>query len=101
MVGKLGYAENQLHNHLGFDMGHGILEAPGRNLNEVQRQLLSNIKNMKLERFGFLIVDKVGILPELYKYTKIANIGGGFGKGVHSTTASPAYLQYKPCGKNS
>ena len=32
-----------------------------------------------------IIVDKVGILPELYNYTKIAYVGGGFGKGVHNT----------------
>jgi len=60
----------------------------------------SNIKNMKLERFGFLIVDKVGILPELYKYTKIAYIGGGFGKGVHSTTEPLIYNNIVCYGPN-
>ena len=34
--------------------------------------------------YNALIVDKVGILPSLYRYSQIAYVGGGFGKGVHS-----------------
>ena len=60
----------------------------------------SKIKDIKLEPFGFLIVDKVGILPELYKYTKIAYIGGGFGKGVHSTTEPLIYNNIVCYGPN-
>ena len=60
----------------------------------------SKIKDIKLEAFGYLIVDKVGILPELYKYTKIAYIGGGFGKGVHSTTEPLIYNNIVCYGPN-
>ncbi len=31
-----------------------------------------------------LLVDKVGALAALYRYTDIAYVGGGFGRGVHS-----------------
>ena len=31
-----------------------------------------------------LLVDKVGVLPPLYRFADIAYVGGGFGKGVHS-----------------
>ena len=38
-----------------------------------------------------LIIDKIGILLELYKYADIAYVGGGFGKGVHSVTEPAGY----------
>ena len=60
----------------------------------------SDIKNIELKRQGWLIVDKVGILPELYKYTKIAYVGGGFGKGVHSTTEPLIYNNIVCYGPN-
>jgi 3-deoxy-D-manno-octulosonic-acid transferase len=31
-----------------------------------------------------LIIDIIGILSSVYKYGKIAYIGGGFGKGIHN-----------------
>lgn len=39
-----------------------------------------------------LLVDKVGLLLQLYRYAKIAWIGGGFGKdGVHNVLEAAAY----------
>ena len=38
-----------------------------------------------------LIVDKVGVLPPLYSYARIAYVGGGFGKGVHSVIEPAAF----------
>jgi len=60
----------------------------------------SNIKNIKEDNFGVLIIDKVGILPELYKYSKIAYVGGGFGKGVHSTIEPLIYNNIVCYGPN-
>ena len=60
----------------------------------------SNIGNIQQNDFGVLIVDKVGILPELYKYTKIAYVGGGFGKGVHSTIEPLIYNNIVCYGPN-
>ncbi|HBX51276.1 MAG: 3-deoxy-D-manno-octulosonic acid transferase [Bacteroidetes bacterium RIFOXYA12_FULL_35_11] len=34
---------------------------------------------------NLLIIDNIGMLSSLYKYGKIAFIGGGFGKGIHNT----------------
>lgn len=52
-----------------------------------------------------LIVDTVGILAHIYKYGKIAYVGGGFGRGVHNTLEpavnglpiifGPNYLKFK------
>jgi len=60
----------------------------------------SNMENIKYDNYGILIVDKVGILPELYKYTKIAYVGGGFGQGVHSTTEPLIYNNIVCYGPN-
>lgn len=38
-----------------------------------------------------LIVDKMGLLSSLYKYTDVAYIGGGFGRGIHNTLEAAVY----------
>ena len=38
-----------------------------------------------------IIIDRVGILAELYKYSKIAYIGCGFSKGVHNVMEPAIY----------
>jgi 3-deoxy-D-manno-octulosonic-acid transferase len=38
-----------------------------------------------------LIIDTIGILKYLYRYGKIAYIGGGFGKGIHNILEPLAY----------
>ena len=38
-----------------------------------------------------IIIDKIGILAELYEYTKIAYIGCGFSKGVHNVVEPAIY----------
>jgi 3-deoxy-D-manno-octulosonic-acid transferase len=38
-----------------------------------------------------LIIDNVGMLNTLYRYGKVAYIGGGFGKGIHNTLEPAAY----------
>ena len=32
-----------------------------------------------------MVVDTIGILSSLYRYGKVAYIGGGFGAGIHNT----------------
>ena len=60
----------------------------------------SEIKNYNFNDYGCLIVDKVGILPELYKYSKIAYVGGGFDNGVHSTIEPLVYKNLVCYGPN-
>ncbi len=38
-----------------------------------------------------LIIDNIGLLNTLYRYGKIAYIGGGFGKGIHNTLEPAAF----------
>ena len=64
--------------------------------NKVQKlSHLEDISDCKV-----IIVDKVGILPELYRYSKFAYIGGGFGAGVHSTIEPLVYNNIVCYGPN-
>ena len=38
-----------------------------------------------------LIIDNIGILSSLYRYGKVAYIGGGFGAGIHNTLEAAAF----------
>lgn len=38
-----------------------------------------------------LVIDNIGMLSSLYRYGRIAYIGGGFGKGIHNTLEAAAY----------
>jgi 3-deoxy-D-manno-octulosonic-acid transferase len=38
-----------------------------------------------------MIVNSIGILSKLYRYGKIAYVGGGFGKGIHNTLEAAVY----------
>ncbi|HMQ49673.1 MAG TPA: glycosyltransferase N-terminal domain-containing protein [Saprospiraceae bacterium] len=43
------------------------------------------------ERARVLIIDNIGLLSRLYRYGKIAYIGGGFGSGIHNTLEPMAF----------
>ncbi|MBL7013019.1 MAG: hypothetical protein ISR83_01235 [Candidatus Marinimicrobia bacterium] len=43
------------------------------------------------QNFSCIIVDKVGILADLYAYADLAYIGAGFGRGVHSVIEPAVY----------
>ena len=38
-----------------------------------------------------MVVDSVGLLARLYRYGRLAYIGGGFGRGIHNTLEPAAY----------
>lgn len=45
----------------------------------------SNFEKGKKDNFRVLIIDNIGMLSSLYRFGKIAYIGGGFGSGIHNT----------------
>ena len=47
-----------------------------------------------------VIVNKIGILADLYKYCKFAYVGGGFGAGVHSVIEPAIYNAIVTYGPN-
>ena len=45
-----------------------------------------------------ILIKKVGILANLYKYANLAYVGGGFNRGVHSVIEPAIYKCYVACG---
>jgi 3-deoxy-D-manno-octulosonic-acid transferase len=66
-------------NHSSFVTRYSSLES---------QNLSSKTQNSEPE---VLIIDNVGMLSALYRYGRIAYIGGGFGKGIHNTLEPIAY----------
>ena len=50
--------------------------------------LYSNFEKKNFDEI--LLVDKIGILKDIYKYCEIAYVGGGFGKGIHNLIEATA-----------
>ena len=53
-----------------------------------------------LPSINVLIIDQVGLLADLYKYSKVAYVGGGFSRGVHSVIEPAVYNDYIGFGPN-
>ncbi len=51
----------------------------------------SKIKNLPTTETNVILVDRVGLLAELYKYAQKAYVGGGFSRGVHSVLEPAIY----------
>jgi 3-deoxy-D-manno-octulosonic-acid transferase len=52
---------------------------------------LSDGKPEEINQYRVLIIDSIGLLSKLYRFGKIAYIGGGFGKGIHNTLEAACY----------
>ena len=52
---------------------------------------LSEVNNYSLQTFDCLIIDSFGMLSSIYRYSHVAYVGGGFGKGVHNTLEAAVY----------
>ena len=69
-------------------------------LNNFSYTFYSTIKNHNINLSNILIVDIVGILADLYKYSSVAYIGGGFSRGVHSVIEPAVYNNFIGFGPN-
>ena len=70
---------------------------------EIDEKHLQNVENQSLVKIiryskyeknsdaNLLLIDNIGMLNSLYRYGKIAYIGGGFGAGIHNTLEPMAY----------
>lgn len=73
---------------------HEINESNLKNIETSVKQNVirfSKANNAELGKCKVLIIDNVGMLSALYKYGKIAYIGGGFGKGIHNILEAAVY----------
>lgn len=66
------------------------------NINRIQQLLkkpsvlFSKVNESEIDTFQVLIIDSIGSLSSLYRYGKIAYIGGGFGVGIHNILEAAA-----------
>ena len=59
---------------------------------ELENAKAANIAaTLGAERFGTLLVDRMGLLARLYRYGKLAYVGGGFTDGIHSVLEAAAW----------
>ena len=54
----------------------------------------------KLQNSRVIIINKIGILANLYKYSDLAYVGAGFGAGVHSVIEPSVYENMVSFGPN-
>ncbi len=60
--------------------------------NQHFQYILSSNMNLKEKlNNNVIVINEIGLLAELYKYAKIAYVGGGFSKGVHSILEPAIY----------
>ena len=66
------------------------------------KAILYNSKqnNQSISEGNVIIIAEVGILAELYRYSQLAYIGGGFSRGVHSVIEPGIYDNLIACGPN-
>ncbi len=53
--------------------------------------LYSNISTTQQTDYQVVIINNIGMLSKIYKYGKIAYIGGGFGAGIHNIIEAAVY----------
>lgn len=51
----------------------------------------SQIKDQDLQEIDCILIDCFGLLSSIYRYGKIAYIGGGFGVGIHNVLEAAVY----------
>ena len=70
------------------------------NNNNFHYILSSDIKDSSSMHQSVILVNQIGILAELYKYSNTAYVGGGFKRGVHSVLEPAIYNCSLLCGPN-
>jgi 3-deoxy-D-manno-octulosonic-acid transferase len=71
------------------EIGHSHIDAMLQKWPEAV--LWSKRETEDLQSSNVIIIDRVGILSDLYRYAMIAWIGGGFGDGIHNTLEAAAW----------
>tara|TARA_B100000959_G_scaffold278296_1_gene336343 strand:+ start:294 stop:1580 length:1287 start_codon:yes stop_codon:yes gene_type:complete len=69
-------------------------------INNFKPYLWSNINKNINTSINLLIVDQIGILADIYRYTKLAYVGSGFNDGVHSVIEPGVYGNVVSFGPN-
>lgn len=73
------------------ELGKERIEQLSKKFRNFKPVIHSRIKNSTIKDSRILIIDQVGFLSYLYRYAKIAYIGGGFGVGIHNVLEAATY----------
>lgn len=74
------------------EIGEQHVKATMANLEKITKVVrYSAAENADLAAASVLVIDNVGMLSALYRYGKMAYIGGGLGKGLHNTLEPIAF----------
>ncbi|MDR1601075.1 MAG: 3-deoxy-D-manno-octulosonic acid transferase [Tannerella sp.] len=79
---KLIIAPHEIHREHLLDI-ESKLQRPSLRISEMDQQSVADK--------DCLIVDSFGLLSSIYRYGRMAYIGGGFGKGIHNTLEAAVY----------
>lgn len=86
---------NTSHTNFGFIIApHEIHKSHINSLVQkltVSYSLYSKVETANLAESRVLIIDNIGMLSSLYKYGRVAYIGGGFGTGIHNILEAAVY----------
>lgn len=85
---------NEFHNK--FKLIIAPHEVTEKHLQRIEKQLLVKYVRFSAaqsidDEVSVIIVDSIGILSKLYRFGKVAYIGGGFGKGIHNVLEAVVY----------
>ncbi|HIY76466.1 MAG TPA: 3-deoxy-D-manno-octulosonic acid transferase [Candidatus Sphingobacterium stercorigallinarum] len=72
------------------DAAH-LLELESRFPDAVLFSRFTSYPAQAIQQARVLIIDHVGLLSALYRYGKVAYVGGGFGAGIHNTLEAATY----------
>ena len=53
--------------------------------------LYSEAESQTFDKVNVLLIDNIGLLSSIYRYGKVAYIGGGFGVGIHNVLEAAVY----------
>ena len=89
--------ERLLINYIKNNPQYNYIIAPHemRHISSLQKKtnaiLYSNTNAKNIKNYKVLIIDNIGILSHIYRYCKIAYVGGGFGIGIHNLLEAVAF----------
>lgn len=73
------------------DISEKRLQFIENQLNKSRVVRYSNLNDTDFKQKNVLLIDNIGMLSSIYRYGKIAYIGGGFGSGIHNTLEPMAF----------
>ena len=72
------------------EIGQGHLKSIEQKIKQTTLRY-SQAGQVDLTKLNVLVIDNIGMLSSLYRYARIAYVGGGFGKSIHNILEPAAF----------